>query len=71
VNVTLPADTDLGDGESLNSLSVTVEDFEAALDVETTTIAANTPIRPSTPTRRCGMDTGGDYARTAWRFTQS
>jgi hypothetical protein len=27
LNVTLPAEADLGDGEILNSLSVTVEDF--------------------------------------------
>src|SRR4051812_44150195 len=64
VNVTLPAETDLGDATILNSLSVTLEDLEAASDVDATAMAmataASAAMRPSRPTRRCDVkDIGG------------
>src|SRR3954447_7256066 len=57
VNVTLPAETLLGEGETLNSLRVTAADFVAASEevaIATAAItAASTAMMPSRPARRC------------------
>src|SRR3954468_9855888 len=65
---TLPAETLLGEGETLNSLTVTVVDFEAASELVAPAMAAMTAAsaarRPRRPTRRCEMENMGGTTQT-------